>query len=92
MNNKKGKVDLGKIFRYKLINEEVESARLLSFFFRALTFVSLQPALIFLFKAHSWLGFGLFFVFVIIFGFSAYYFRAKTIAFSSDLRKEFEEK
>ena len=92
MNNEKDEISLGKIINYTLVNEECESARFLSFMFRALTFLFLLPALIFLFKAHSWLGFGVFLGFAVIFGLVAYYFRAKTITFSTYLRKKFERK
>ena len=92
MNNKSNKLDLRKSLGYISINGESESARFLSFFFRVLTFLFLLPALIFLFMAHSWWGFGLFFGFGTVFMFVACYFREKTITFENYLRKEFEEK
>lgn len=78
MDNKKDKIILDGYIEYALVNEEIDSSTFLSFFFRILTFIFLLPALIVLLLAHSWLGFGIFFGFAILFGLVAYYFRWKT--------------
>lgn len=93
MNNKINEADLSvKMLEHVLINHEGENAKLLSFLFRFTTFIFFLVALIFLFSANSWWGFGIFFVFAIISGFVACYFRAKTIFCLNYIKKELEEK